>query len=94
MNNEFSMEEKIDILIETVAELKESVNQRFDQVDRSFDDVHQRLDHHEHWLKRIDKNLGICVTKPQFNKLLGVLEDKQTISKFDSLRIKQVEPLA
>ncbi len=97
MKNEFSMEEKIDILIETTAQIKEHLfvhDQRFDQIDRRFDGIDQRLDYHEDWLKRIDKNLENCVIKPEFNKLLnrfdtlvGTLEKSNVISSYDAAHI-------
>ena len=70
--------------------LEERMDQRFDQMDQRFVSIENRLDYHETWLMRLDKNM---VTKSQFNKLLNILEKNKVISSFDTLNIAYPTPV-
>lgn len=65
-----------------ISDLRQEMNQRFEAID-------QRLDYHETWLNRIEKNMA---TKTQFSSLLKVLERKEIISKFEVHHIVGLEP--
>lgn len=95
---QISMRDLLEVLVEDSTkiqqkfiELEEKINQRFDQVFDAFAIFNQRLDYHELWLKRIDKNLENCVTKSEFGQLancfhdlISVLEKNQIISTYDA----------
>ncbi len=81
MNKEFSMEEKIDILIETTAQIKGHLlahDERFNRIDDRFDRLEGRFD-------------GLSAS---LNKLVDVLESNETISSFEATKVAIPEPLS
>ncbi len=65
-------------------DLENRMNERFDNVDQRFIALEQRLDYHQVWLERIEKNMA---TKAQFNSLVGILRRKDLISEHEAVNV-------
>lgn len=61
------------------------MNQRFENINHRFDKIDERLNYHQTWLERIERNMA---TKGQLNSLLIILEDKKIINSFEVAHIQ------
>lgn len=77
---EISMSEFMPTFVKFATEMHEQMNDIQQQISDLRQDMNQRFDYHENWLNRIERNMA---TKTQLNSLLGVLQRKEVISKYE-----------
>jgi len=87
MNKEtISMLDVIEAINESSTKIQQQIDGLRQEINERFNVVYERLDYHETWLNRIEKNMAV---KNQFNSLLNILTKKEVISSYEANHITE-----